>query len=104
MNTVIVGGVVANKYLQGGAVWTRLNWVLGLRRLGLDVHLVEQIDRRTCVDERGRPVDFQDSMNLAYFERVVGRFGLTGCSTLLFEQGEQSYGLSLVDLLDLAGE
>jgi hypothetical protein len=104
MNTVIVGGVVANKYLQGGAVWTRLNWVLGLRKLGLDVHLVEQIDRRTCVDARGRRVDFQDSVNLAYFRRVVGQFGLADRSTLLFEEGEQSSGLSLADLIALAGD
>ena len=26
----VIGGVIANKYQNGGAVWTRLNWILGL--------------------------------------------------------------------------
>ena len=31
---IIVGGAVANKAGQGGEAWVRLNWVLGLRKLG----------------------------------------------------------------------
>lgn len=102
MTTVLIGGVVANKHLQGGAVWTRLNWVLGFKKLGFDVHLVEQIDRSTCVDAAGMVTDFETSENLAYFKRVVEQFGLDGASSLLYAGGERSHGLTWEALLDLA--
>ena len=35
MPTVMVGGAVANKYLNGGEAWVRLSWVLGLAAPGL---------------------------------------------------------------------
>ena len=55
MPTVMVGGAVANKYLNGGEAWVRLSWVLGLARLGYDVCFVEQIAASSCVSLRRRP-------------------------------------------------
>ena len=40
MDTVVVSGAIANKLLNGGEAWVRLSWILGLRRLGLDVWFV----------------------------------------------------------------
>jgi hypothetical protein len=71
MTTVIVGGALANKAGSGGEAWVRLSWAEGLRRLGLDVWLVEQIDPSCCVDTAGSPAAFEDSVNRAYFEEVV---------------------------------
>jgi glycosyltransferase involved in cell wall biosynthesis len=42
---VLVSGMVAGVPGQGGATWAVLQWVLGLRRLGHDVLLVEPVDR-----------------------------------------------------------
>ena len=53
MTTVLISGALANRYLNGGAAWTRLNWILGLRQLGFKVCFVEQIRRESCVDSRG---------------------------------------------------
>lgn len=47
MPTAIVSGALASKPFNGGNAWTRLSFVLGLRRLGYDVLFVEQIDRPT---------------------------------------------------------
>ena len=58
---VIVSGAMANKHLNGGAAWARLNWLLGLRRLGCEVHFVEQIRRDNCVDDAGAPAPVQES-------------------------------------------
>ena len=55
MPTVMVGGAVANKYLNGGEAWVRLSWVLGLARLGYDVCFVEQIAASSCVAPTAGP-------------------------------------------------
>src|SRR5262249_7761552 len=88
MATVVVSGAIANKYLRGGAVWTRLSYALGFRRLGFRVYFVEQIDPGTCVDASGAASGFEESANLAYFRRVTSQFGLAGVSTLLCGAGE----------------
>ncbi len=102
MKTVLVSGVIANKYLNGGAVWTRLNWILGLRKLGFDVYFVEQIDRESCLDSTGAVTPFEDSENLKYFRTITEQFGFTGSVALIYENGEQIYGLSYSELVDLA--
>ena len=57
--TILVSGAMANKHRNGGEAWVRLNWLLGLRRLGCRVHFVEHIDAATCVDAAGAPAPFQ---------------------------------------------
>src|SRR2546421_831025 len=104
MTTVIVSGALANKPLNSGAAWTRLSWTLGLKRLGLDVFFVEQIDDRACVDAEGQKTAFKDSVNLAFFKQVTEQFDLTANASLIHLEGErfETYGLSFDDLLDVA--
>ena len=83
MPLVIVSGAIANKHHQGGEAWVRLSYLLGLRRLGYQVHFIEQIHRDACVDNRGAASAFETSANLAYFNDVMKDFGLSGCATLL---------------------
>jgi len=90
----LVAGALANKPGNGGAAWTRLSWVLGLRAIGLEVHLVEQLDR---FDE-GAPVAAR------WFRDVTARFGLTGWATLLGPDGGTIIGLSRADLVELAAD
>src|SRR5260370_2232274 len=63
--TAIVGGVLAGKRGNGGNAWTRLSLVLGLRRLGFDVVLVEQL---------AAPA----SDSTKYFDGVCARFDIEG--------------------------
>jgi len=104
MAIAIVGGAVANKPLNGGESWVRLSWILGLRRLGFDVYLVEVLDVSTCVDAAGRPVPFLESTNRAQLEQLVGEFGLQGAVALLDDRGERLYGLQTVELDGLSAE
>ena len=67
---VLLAGMVAGDPHQGGATWAVLQYVLGLRRLGHDVVLVE-------------PVRALSSETTRYFREVVGRFGLDGRAALL---------------------
>lgn len=104
MAMVVVAGALANKPGNGGEAWVRLSWLLGFRKLGFDVHFVEEIRRATCVDAAGAACAFEESVNLAYFRQVTGQLGLSGAATLLYEDGERSDGLARADLLDLAGD
>jgi len=102
VTTVLVSGAIANKHRQGGAAWTRLNWLLGLKKLGFDVYFVEQISRDSCIDARGAVTPFEQSENLQYFRTVVEQLGLAGSASLVYEGGEQCEGLSCPELVDVA--
>lgn len=102
MTLVVVAGAVANKPFNGGAAWTRLSWILGLRSLGFRVFLIEQIRREDCVDLAGAATEFQRSANLDYFVHVTRKFGLAGAAALIYEDGEQIHGLTVAELHDLA--
>lgn len=102
MTIVIVSGAVANKHLNGGATWTRLNWTLGLKKLGFQVYFVEQIGRATCVDNHGAIAPFAECQNLTYFQQITNQFGLADSAALVYEDGEQIDGLTYAELLDLS--
>jgi hypothetical protein len=102
MTTAIVSGALANKCGNGGNAWTRMQWVLGLRRLGFDVFFVEQIDRQACVDSSGLPVEFDSSRNAAYFKEVCGCFNLRDRAALISEEGRSVSGLSITALQEVA--
>jgi len=104
MATLVVGGAVANKYLNGGEAWVRLSWIRGFQRLGCRVVFLEQIEPAACVDEKGAPAPFERSATRAYFDRVMEDFGLAGSASLVLGDGDATSGLSYADVLDLAGE
>jgi hypothetical protein len=58
MAVALVGGALANKSFNGGNAWTRLAWLLGLRRLGFDAYFAEQIAPEACTDAAGNPAPF----------------------------------------------
>src|ERR1043166_2279522 len=62
--TIVVSGAIANKYLKAGEAWHRLQWVLGLKRLGHTVFFVEQIAKENCLDAEGAATEFETCVNL----------------------------------------
>lgn len=104
---VILSGAIANKHRSGGEAWVRLSWAAGLRQLGFDVLLVEQIDPAVCTDAEGRPAPFEDCVQRAYFASVARAFGFGDrCALVLAESGAASppvEGMSWDRLLDAAG-
>ena len=63
---VAVSGMVAGEPGQGGASWSVLQYVLGLRRLGHEVVLVEPVEEAAA--EAG-------SASARYLEEVAGELG-----------------------------
>ena len=66
---IVLAGMIARHPLQGGATWAVLQWAIGLRLLGHDVVLVEQLPSAPTAEQH------------AYAETVHRQ---TGVSTLLF--------------------
>jgi hypothetical protein len=81
--SIVVAGALANRLGNGGGAWVRLNWVLGLKKLGHDVHFLEQIDSGACVDANGSVCPPAESTNLAFFRKVTKEFGIAGAATLI---------------------
>lgn len=104
MPAAIVSGALANKPTNGGEAWVRLSWALGLRRLGFDVCFVEQLSSAACVDGDGEPAAFSTSANRAFFDAVVGDFGLDGRAGLLCDGGREYSGLDLGEIRDRAAD
>lgn len=75
MASIVVAGALAAKPGNGGEAWVRLSWVLGLRRLGFDVWLLEEADAETV------------GVGRAFFERTTADAGL-GERALLLVTGE----------------
>lgn len=100
--SIVVSGALANKAGNGGAAWTRLSWILGLMRLGHDVHFVEQISPGVCVDESGAGCAIERSVNLAFFRDVTEGFGFGARSALISEAGDDIIGLSLKEMAQVA--
>jgi len=90
MIRTIVSGALASKAHKGGEAWVRLSWVLGLRRLGAEVTLVEEVPGDPGPEAR------------AYFDAVVSEFSLDGAAALVAADGRVLSGLRELD--DLAAE
>lgn len=88
---VLFSGMVAGDPEQGGATWSILQYVLGLRALGHEVRLVE-------------PVDRLDPTAVGYFEQLVRDFELEGDAALLVRGGKETAGPSYGELVRWAGE
>ncbi len=99
MPTILVSGAIANKPLSGGEAWVRMSWVRGLRRLGFDVCLVEQIESSRCVDSEGRSAPLERSVNASSFESAVASLA-PGCPTaLICDGGSTTVGLPFDDVV-----
>jgi hypothetical protein len=85
--TIVVSGMVAGDPYQGGATWAVLQYVLGLRRLGHDVYLIEPIPGETIAPACS-----------AYFRDVVARFGLVDNAALLNSASRATAGLRYHEL------
>jgi hypothetical protein len=85
---ILLSGMIAGDPGQGGATWAVLQYILGLRRLGHDVLLVEP------VPELGKPS--------RYFTGVCRAFDLGGAAALL--AGSRTVGVSYERLRRFAAE
>jgi hypothetical protein len=98
METIVVAGALAAKPGNGGEAWVRLSWVLGLRRLGYDAWLLEQVDAGTA------------RSGSRFFRAEAERHGLAERAILLGDEEEplgreevEDLARSAVGLVDVSG-
>ena len=93
--SVIVSGMVAGDPGHGGAAWAVLQWVLGLRRLGHDVVLVEPVAGPAI---GGQPL--ASSEQGRYFEQVRHDFRLE--AALVVAGSTETVGMSYGEVVAAA--
>jgi hypothetical protein len=102
MPKLLINGTLGNLPCNGGNTMATLQFVLGLQRLGFDVLFFEHLKPEGCWDTHDARCSFVDSVQRAYFARVMTAFSLAGQSSLLYEGGAEHWGVSLQDLLRFA--
>lgn len=73
---IIVGGVVSLTPFSPGIVTDWMQLVAGLRRLGHEVHFIEEVRPDWCIDTHGHPCALSDSVNRALFRETMDWFGI----------------------------
>ena len=101
---IIVGAVISLPPVSAGCAWNRLQYVLGLQRLGHDVCFVEEVRPQWCVGRDGRRCAHRDSVNRSAFLSIMADFDLAGRSCQLYDGGSQTAGLPRRDMADFARE
>jgi hypothetical protein len=99
---ILAGCSLSWAYRRGGSAWTRASWILGLKRVGVEVFVVDQLDLARCSFKWGREHTYANALNVEWFDAVVERFGLEGRVALIGENGEALRGPGLQELQDLA--
>jgi hypothetical protein len=87
---VLVSGRFAGIPHQGGSTWALLQYVLGLRRLGHDVLVVEPLSTAP------------DASSAECFRRVVAEFSLDARAALLVDGAEHGFGASRDEVVAFA--
>jgi hypothetical protein len=90
--SVIVSGMIAATPGQGGAAWAVLQYLLGLRRLGCDVHFIEPIPDRDAVP----------AGSVRSAAETLDRLGFDGRWALVPGAGGEPVGLSRPRLREVA--
>jgi hypothetical protein len=93
--TILLSGMIAADPYQGGATWAVLQYLLGLRRLGHDVYLIEPVPSSAL---RPRGADLDSSVNAEYFRAVATEFDLEKTAALLLAGTRQTVGLRYAEL------
>src|SRR5215212_5801193 len=91
---IIVGAVISLPPISAGCAWNRLQYILGLRRLGHEVVFVEEVRPQWAVDAAGRKCAYQDSQNRRGFMEIMKQFDLTEHCSQVYNAGEATTGLS----------
>lgn len=102
--TAIVAGSIAQRPFHGGHTWVFLQYLLGLRKLGWDVHFIDRLEPGMCVDTHGSPAPFRRSANLRFLAEVMERFDLTDGWTLIYDRGRDVAGRAHSEAVELAAE
>jgi hypothetical protein len=89
--TIVVSAALAQRPGRGGHAWVVLQYLLGFKRLGYEVLLVDKLDAKMCSDENGSACPIELSQQYLYLAQIMARYGLQECYSLI--HGERILGV-----------
>jgi hypothetical protein len=98
VGSVVVAVALAQSPARGGHAWVVLSYLLGFRRLGWRVVLVDRLPPEACIDGRGARVAPERSVGYGYARDVLERFGLLDSYYLLVDGQREPVGRRRADL------
>src|SRR5438445_619502 len=101
---IILGAVISLPPISAGCAWNRLQYILGLRRLGHEVVFVEEVRPEWSVNAAGRKCAYHDSENRRGFSDIMRQFELTQYCCQIYNSGDETTGLSRQALGDFAAD
>ena len=101
---IILGAVISMPPVSAGCAWNRLQYFLGLLRLGHDVCFVEEVKPEWSLDDAGRRCDYANSLNRRAFIQIMQAFDVLDRSCQLYDGGTSTTGMSRGELLTFAQE
>ena len=90
---VVVGASVSVPPFSAGTALDRVQYVLGLRALGHEAYLLEEVEEDWCLDRHGRRCSYAQSVNRQSFEAVLERFELRDSAWQLVRDGTAGAGM-----------
>jgi hypothetical protein len=91
---IILGAVISMPPVSAGCAWNRLQYILGLRRLGHDVLFLEEVRPEWSVDAAGQRCAYADSENRRGFLDIMRQFDPLDHACQLYDAGAETTGLS----------
>lgn len=101
---ILIGSVISITPFSPGMAWNWMHHAVGFQKLGHEVYYVEEVEPRCCVDARGQPCRFEDSVNRSLFQAVMEKFGLLESACQVYHGGEAMFGMTLDALVAIARE
>jgi hypothetical protein len=98
--TIVISASLAQRPHQAGHAWVFLQYLLGFRKLGWDVLLLDRLEPGMCIDDAAQPCAFHESTNVRYFCDVMRQFDLTDSFSLWYDGAKQVIGRSAEDVLE----
>jgi hypothetical protein len=104
MKIIIAALLSPYPYPSPGMTCHRMQYALGLRKLGHQVYFIEEVDPDWCIDSSGQPCDFQHTIRRELFRNVLEPFGFMENACQIYNHGEATFGLSFASLMELSRE
>src|SRR6266545_7025206 len=101
---ILIGSVISITPFSPGMAWNWMHHAVGFQKLCHEVYYLEEVEPRWCVDSRGQPCRFEDSVNRSLFQAIMERFGFMERACQVYNGGQATFGLALDALLAIARE
>ena len=100
--TIIVGTSIAKYWRWPGAYDCRVAYVLGLKKLGHRVYLIDDLGTAPLFDADHRPADFESWPGRREFERWTRAYGIWPDCCLIRDNGKTSFGMTFDQAVEIA--